>query len=231
MSVNTIITNPTILEELRLAINSGSNTGGAISELRNADGNLNVSVSGFTGNINLQPNISVDGLNIKQQISLNGNPGSSGQVLTSGGSGIPSWTTPQGGGSGGMLVLYQSYLQSPAVSNSTITLFNTGQLTNTTNKPLIVSGLVVFFAPQGSGYYPFEITILENTSIIAQTSSQIGGGYTEYYIPLNLSFTPTVANATYTVQISSTGGLLTQSSANPNTGNIQPCFQSIVFMQ
>ncbi len=232
MSVNTIIANPTVLEELRLAISSGSNTG-SISELRNSDGNLNVSVSGFTGNINLQPNISVDGLNIKQQISLNGNPGSSGQVLTSGGSGLPSWTTPSSGGSS-MTVLYSSTVQAPDATAQTLTLFNTGSLTNTTNKPIVVSGMVQFFGPSAGGtttYYNLNIRVNENGNIISDSTGSIIGGYTYNIIPINLSFTPTIANATYTVTLTATGGNLSQSALNPSTGLINPCFQAITFLQ
>jgi hypothetical protein len=93
MSINTITSNPIVLQELKLAIGGGGGSG--ISTLQNTDGNVSVDVSGSNGTINLEPNISTDNLNLKQQLQLNGNPGTSGQVLMSGGiAGNPSWSPP-----------------------------------------------------------------------------------------------------------------------------------------
>lgn len=96
MSVDSLIANPTIINELKSVFGGG----GGITSLANSDNNLVVGVTGSTGNINLannveiQNNFKVDGnCDIVKQILLNGSSGSTGQLLTSGGSGLPIWSS------------------------------------------------------------------------------------------------------------------------------------------
>ena len=135
-----------------------------------------------------------------------------------------------GGGGSGMSVLYSKSQQAPNVSSSTIQLFNTGLIANVKTKVMVISGMVEFFCPNSSGYFPLTINVDENSANIAILTGTITGGYGHEIIPLNLTVVPTVANASYTISIKSTQPL-SQSTTNPLTGNVDPCFQTITIMQ
>lgn len=109
MSVNTILSNPRLLSELAAAIGGGGTVG--ISEINSTDGNLVVTQVGTVVDISFASAISVVDLSATSlqasssdftgPMSLSGSVGTTGQVLTSGGSGVPpTWTTVGGGGGG-----------------------------------------------------------------------------------------------------------------------------------
>lgn len=99
MSINTITSNPVILQELKAVFGGGSGSG--ITSLASPDGNLIVDVSGSVGNISLAHGIDVSGgIKFSSALQVNGSDGSMGQVLTSQGASVaPRWqgvTVPSG---------------------------------------------------------------------------------------------------------------------------------------
>ena len=100
MSINTLLDNPVILSELGSALAPlFPDTG--ITSLTNTDSNVSVSVSGRVGTVNLANSITVSNnltvnaiTNMKGLVQLNGNAGSTGQILTSQGSSPPIWLAP-----------------------------------------------------------------------------------------------------------------------------------------
>jgi len=103
MSINSLLDNPYILDDLALALApSFPDTG--VTSLVNTDGNVVPTVTGRVGTINLAHDLSMSNLtvnascNLKGLIKLGGSSGTSGQVLTSqGGSSNPIWTTATSG--------------------------------------------------------------------------------------------------------------------------------------
>lgn len=95
MSINTLTSNPALLENLRVALALDSS--GGLMVLNSPDNNLLCSVSGDVGYISLANDIDVvNDISLGGKLALAGNVGTTGQVLTSGGSGNPSWTTLSG---------------------------------------------------------------------------------------------------------------------------------------
>ena len=92
MASNSISSNPVIIDEIYNAtILRHPPVGGGIATLSNTDSNVSVSVNGTNGQINLNSTISITELKLTDKIYLNGNTGTTGQVLTSNGSGPATW--------------------------------------------------------------------------------------------------------------------------------------------
>jgi hypothetical protein len=102
MSVHQLLA-PNTLDLFCRSITTGAG-GTGIETLSSPDANLAVAVVGTVGQISLAANpivandltvsndlIVLKNADIKSQVKINGNPGTAGQVLTSGGAGVASW--------------------------------------------------------------------------------------------------------------------------------------------
>lgn len=101
MSIDTLISNPVIINELKTVF--GGSTGG-ITTINNTDTNLAISTIGSISTINFENDLTVSNekltgtLNLTGIVQLNGLSGLAGQVLTSGGGGAMSWSNVNVGG-------------------------------------------------------------------------------------------------------------------------------------
>jgi len=242
MSINSITSNPVILQELKNAIGGGGGSG--ITSLQNTDGNIAVGVAGSVGNIDLEQNITVNqNLNVKGKIELNGASGSSGQILTSQGSGNPIWTTLP---SSGVVINNQSITRVPFATN-VVDTFDcvTGFTYDDTTSTLSASNLSITningsaYPPPATFpagalkhiYYNLSSNTVQSGSSITLFSNSISGFTTGknylVYISYSMFFTSTTGNVNFTVNQNGSN-VLTRIMGNNFSNNTRE-FKTIQF--
>jgi len=161
MSINSIITNPVILDSLKVAIGGGGGSG--ITSLVNTDNNVSVSVDGSVGTVNLDPSISLESLNINGTISLSSEVGNVGDVLTSQAGASAIWSPPQTETGEIMKLFYQNNGMQPASqSGASITLWTQAFTNLDITKKYLIRANLGYYIPAVGGVIGFGNIQLNN---------------------------------------------------------------------
>lgn len=174
MSINSIVTNPVILDSLKVAIGGGGGSG--ITSLDNTDNNVSVSVVGSVGTVNLEPSINLESLNILGTISLNSEVGNVGDVLTSQAGASPIWSPPQTTTGEIMKLYYQSNGMQPVAQNgATITLWTQAFNDLDITKKYLIRINAGYYVPSVGGVIGFGNVQLTNlTGVVQQYTTAYG---------------------------------------------------------
>lgn len=184
-----------------------------VTSVTNTDTNITISptvgavVANMASSVSLT-NLTVNSItNLKADLQSNGNSGTAGQVLTSGGAGAaPTWSS-SASTSGLLKNIYLSQVQQPTLSSQvTLTLFTHNLTGLTVGKTQIVDIGITMYLDTGGSLYPILYSLIV-ASIGTQTITSYATALGEhFYRNFRFSFVPTATSHLLTLTSNCVGG-------------------------